>query len=144
MYTLTPRAQAFGLPPKSRVPAPSLLAKCSIELRVRGGISQEVLCAEFVGNLVECQRSRLRVFRLDHPATGFLREFPQYRVAAESHPQSAIETPIADIDRVNDGVGFLRRLDCRVQLNFASLIFTVRQQDEDLSAHFVFEQLARR
>src|ERR1700687_5034870 len=95
---------------------------------VGGNVSDAVLAAEFLGNLVE---GGLEFFHLianfDDSAPGFCGEV--FYVAVATLATVAVETAVGAEQNINNGVGLLRGLDCVLDFVLAALVAAVSEQD---------------
>src|SRR5271165_3003837 len=118
------------------------LAISTVKLGVRRGITDAVLAAQFVLNLLKrLPQLLLLIADFDHPAASLFRQLPHFGVAAVA--ESAVEAPVSNEDDVADRVSLLRGFDGLLDLQAASLVFAVGEDDHRLAPDFVLQLLVR-
>src|SRR5271165_802584 len=118
------------------------LAISTVKLGVRRGITDAVLAAQFVLNLLKrLPQLLLLIADFDHPAAGLFRQLPHFGVAAVA--ESAVEAPVSNEDDVADRVSLLRGFNSLLDLQTASLVFAVGENDHRLAPDFVLQLLVR-
>ena len=96
-----------------------------VELQVGGNVADVVLAAQFLGDLVERFTQLVElVADIDDAATSLLRQL--VHVSFAGVPEAAVKSPVSAKQDVDDGVGFLRRLNGILDFESTAFILPVR------------------
>src|SRR5271166_18431 len=118
------------------------LAISTVKLGIRRRVTDAVLAAQLVLNLLKrLPQLLLLIANFDHAAAGLLGQPLHFIVAAVA--ESAVEAPVSNEDDVADRVSLLRGFNSLLDLQTASLVFAVGENDHRLAPDFVLQLLVR-
>src|SRR5271166_6088962 len=118
------------------------LAISTVKLGIRRRVADAVLAAQLVLNLLKrLPQLLLLIANFDHAAAGLLGQPLHFIVAAVA--ESAVEAPVSNEDDVADRVSLLRGFNSLLDLQTASLVFAVGEDDHRLAPDFVLQLLVR-
>src|ERR1700674_1117767 len=104
------------------------LAVASIVLLVGGGVADSVLAAQFFRDLIECLLQVLFAAHDNHPPASLV---------GEPLGDDLVATIGGNQKNMDNSIGSLRGFDGVLQLQFASRIFRVGQDNDGFSARFI-------